>query len=203
VRPSLADERVPFLYLPFQGEYRSDMTLHVRTQAPAQLGALISNLRGVVRNLDRDLPLSNVGPMRSRMGFALTPARLAGLILGISAVVALALAVVGVYGVTSFVVSRRTNEIGIRLALGAAPSDVRALLMRQAMTRIATGLAIGLAMSTLARRALASLLYGISGTDPLMIGGVSGTLVAVALLANYVPIRRAMKVDPAIALRQE
>jgi len=141
--------------------------------------------------------------MRSRMGFALTPARLAGFILGISAVVALTLAVVGVYGVTSFVVSRRTNEIGIRLALGAAPSDVRALLMRQAMTRIATGLAIGLAMSTLARRALASLLYGTSGTDPLTIVGVSGTLVAVALLANYVPIRRAMKVDPAIALRQE
>lgn len=190
---SLADERVPFLYLPFQGEYRSDMTLHVRAQAPSQLSALISNLRSVVRNLDRDLPLSNVGPMRSRMGFALTPARLAELILGISTLVALA----------SFVVSRRTNEIGIRLALGAAPSDVRALLMRQAMARVAIGLAIGLAMSTLTRRALASLLYGISGTDPVTIAGVSGILVAVALLANYAPIRRAMKVDPAIALRQE
>ena len=200
---SVADERVPFLYLPFQGEYRSDMTLHLRARAPAEMGALVSSLRAMVRRLNGDLPLSDLGTMRRRMSFAATPMRLARLIFGISAAVALALAVVGVYGVGSFAVGRRANEIAIRLALGGAPAGVRALLMRQAMSRIASGVVIGLALSILIRPAVGSLLIGISATDPLTVAGVCSTLLAAGLLANYLPIRRALRVDPAVALRED
>ena len=118
-------------------------------------------------------------------------------------VIALALAVIGLYGVTSFVVVQRTHEIGVRMALGAQTADVMRLVMRQGLRLVIIGVAIGLLISALAMRVLDATLFGISPTDPLTFGVISLLLGLVAMLACWVPARRATRVDPLVALRHE
>ena len=125
------------------------------------------------------------------------------MVLGVFGFVALMLAAIGVYGITSYAVAQRTHEIGVRLALGAQLSDVLRLILRHGLMLTIIGAAIGMFGAYLATRAITSVLYGVSATDPLTFGVVSLLLIGVALIACYVPARRATKVEPLIALRSE
>jgi len=137
------------------------------------------------------------------VGTSVAPRRFNMMLLGIFAGVALVLAAVGLYGVMSYSVSWRTHEIGVRMALGAKRADVLHLVVRQGMTMTLIGLAIGLAGAIALSRLMTSMLFGVSTTDPLTFTGVSVVLLAVALLACLIPARRATRVDPIVALRNE
>ena len=164
---------------------------------------MIAAVRKEVQALEPNLPLFDVKTLNEHMRFALFPARIAATVLGVFGLVALLLSAIGIYGITSYTVAQRTHEIGIRLALGAQLSDVLSLVLKHGLKLTAIGAAIGLLGAYLATRAITSVLYGVSATDPLTFGVVSVLLIGVALLACYVPSRRATKVDPLIALRSE
>jgi putative ABC transport system permease protein len=141
--------------------------------------------------------------MEEYLARTLTPKRLMMILLALFGGVALALAAVGLYGVMSYAVSQRTSEIGIRMALGAHPRDVLRLVVGQGMLLTAGGLAIGVGAAYALTRLMSTLLFGVSATDPATFGGVAALLAAVALLASWIPARRASHVDPLIALRYE
>jgi len=141
--------------------------------------------------------------MSERVGNSLYAARMGAMLLAVFGGVALLLASIGLYGVMSFAVSRRTRELGIRVALGARPSEVFQLVLRQGMTLVVVGLVIGLGVAWMVTRLLASFLYGVSATDAITFIAIPVLLTGVALLACYVPARRATKVDPLVALRYE
>jgi ABC-type antimicrobial peptide transport system permease subunit len=156
-----------------------------------------------VQALDQNLPLFDVKSLTDHMRLALFPAKVAATVLGVFGFVALLLSAIGIYGITSYTVAQRTHEIGIRLALGAQMSDVLKLVLSHGLKLTLIGAALGLFGAYLATRAITSVLYGVSATDPLTFGVVSFLLIGVALLASYVPSRRATRVDPLIALRNE
>ena len=165
--------------------------------------SLVSALRREVTALDPDLPLSDVLTMEQRLGSAVAQPRVNVLLLGGFAVVALLLAGMGIYGVISQLVAQRTREIGIRMALGAKPGDVLRLMIRQAMTPALVGIALGWVAAWVGSSLLASLLYGVSAKDPLSFLLMPVFLISVALFAAWLPARRAARVDPTEALRQE
>jgi putative ABC transport system permease protein len=197
---SLGDERVPFLYLPLAQNYSPVATLLVRTEGdPA---ALASGVRGVVESLDAEA-LAGQATMGEHLAAALVPSQVAAGLFGVFGVLALLLAAFGVYGVTAYAVSRRTHEIGVRMALGARAPDVLRLVVVEGMSLVGVGLAAGLLVALLATRAVEGALYGVSATDPLTFAGVTLLLALAALLACLVPARRATRVDPMVALRYE
>jgi predicted permease len=191
----------PFLYRPFTQNYDPDINLLVRTTGDPM--TLLPPVRAAIRELDPDVAPSDTRVLTDWIGFALLPARFAAALFGLFGALAILLASVGLYGVMSYSVGQRTREIGIRMALGAGRRDVLHVVLRQGLTLTVVGLGIGLIVSLAGTRILSMLLYDISATDPLTFGGVSVVLVAVAMLACYIPARRATKVDPMVALRYE
>lgn len=198
---NIAEDPRPFIWTPMAQDYSASGILTVRTEGNPE--PLLAAVRKEVLGLDPNLPLFDVKTLTEHMRFALFPARVAAGVLGVFGLVALLLSAIGIYGITSYTVAQRTHEIGIRLALGAQLSDVLSLVLRHGLKLTIIGAVIGLLGAYLATRAITSVLYGVSATDPLTFGVVSVLLIGVALLACYVPSRRATKVDPLIALRSE
>jgi len=190
-----------YVYLPFAQAPSGEMDVVVRSAAdPA---ALTASVRAAVHAVDPGLPLHHVHTLESAVDRSLGTRRLTNRLLLAFAMAALALATVGVYGVMALSVGHRVNEFGIRLALGAAPHDVLALVLRQGMRLVLAGVVLGLAAAGAVARMLASLLFEVRPIDPLTFGGVCATLLATSLAACYVPARRATRTDPVQALRYE
>ena len=198
---ALESEARPCVYVPYPQFASLGMTLVVRTDADSK--ALIPAIRDEVWAVDRDQPVTDIKTMDQYVSDSASPRRANAMLLGVFAALALVLAAVGMYGVMSYGVTQRVHEIGIRMALGAQKSDVIKLIVGSGMALVLAGIMIGLAGALALSRVLSSLLYEVSATDPMTFGGVSLVLIAVALLASYIPARRATKVDPMIALRCE
>ncbi len=197
----LTEDPRPFVYRPVWQSYAGATNLIVRSQADQQ--KMIVALRSELQQMDSQLPISGAKTLVDHMSLPLLPARVAASVLGSFGVLALVLAAIGIYGVMSYGVSRRTREIGIRMALGAEGRDVMSMVLRQGMTLAGVGVVIGLLAAFALTRVMTSLLYGVSATDPATFAAIALLLTAVALLACYIPARRATKVDPMIALRYE
>jgi len=198
---TLGEEPTPCVYLPLAQNHETGVTLHVR--AAASPASLVTAVHQAVQSLDKNIPITNVTPMTALIDTSLYAARMGAMLLGVFGALALLLAGVGLYGVMSFSVSRRTRELGIRMALGARRGDVLSLVLKEGMTMVGIGVALGLGTAAALTRLLASFLYGISTTDAVTFASIPVLLAAVALLACYIPARRATKVDPMVALRYE
>jgi len=198
---SLTERATPLVYLPLAQRYVPDVTLHVRVDGdPRQLQQAV---RSVFERIDPDLPVVDVRTLEGHIAVATFMPRLGAWVLSALGGVALLLAVVGLYGVLSYLVSQRTREIGVRVALGADRWSVMRLVVGRALRLTAIGLAAGLLLAAGAGLVLRSQLLGVSPLDPVTFGGVVALLVAVALLAAWVPARRAAAVDPMVALQAE
>ncbi len=199
---SLAVAPKPEYYLPLAQDPRRGMPLVFRTSM-ANLSGLQVSLRRIIQGMDRDIFVPELVPMRQLIGGTLAQPRFNTLLLGSFAAVALALAAIGIYGVIAYSVAQRTREIGIRMALGAQRGDVLRMILRQSMIIIGIGLTIGLSGAFALTRWMGSLLYGVSAHDLSIHGLVLILLAAAGLIASYIPARRAMAVDPMVALRYE
>jgi predicted permease len=187
---NLREEPMPFIYTPLAQEPQPGMTLMVRsTGDPA---ALVGAVRNEMRALNKDVPLFAVQTTTEQIADQLAADRVVAVLLSVFGAGALLLATIGIYGVVAFAVAQRTHEIGIRIALGADRRDILKLIVGQGMVLIVIGATIGLALALTATQLLKSLLFGVSATDPLTFVSVVFVLVGVALLASYVPARRAM-----------
>jgi predicted permease len=198
---TLGEEPQPQFFLPMRQNYADFVTLYVRTQAdPA---TVMNTVRREVQTLAPTMPLVNVQTMAEILQLGLWAPRMGAVLLGIFGLLALLLAAVGLYGVLAYTVSQRTQEIGIRMALGAQRSNVLRLVLRQGMVLVVTGIGVGVLAGLLVARLLTSLLYAVNAVDPLTFVGMPLLLLLVALLACWIPAWRATKVDPMIALRCE
>ncbi|MBA2732355.1 MAG: ABC transporter permease [Acidobacteria bacterium] len=203
VRHNGLDEEVqPEYYNPFFQMPDRQMDLVVRS-ANANPAALASTVRATIKGVDKDQLIWEVKTMDERISQSVAPRRFQMTLLGVFAALALVLASIGIYGVMSYAVTQRTHEIGLRMALGAQTKDVLRLVVGRGMMLAGLGIAAGLAASFALTRVMASLLYGVSATDPVTFTGIALLLAVVAFLASYIPARRATKVDPMIALRYE
>jgi putative ABC transport system permease protein len=191
----------PTVYWPHSELVMSGMTILVRTSNDPL--ALLSTIRNQLQQLDPELPMAAVATMDQLLADSLSRSRFTMLLLGIFAVVALVLAAVGIYGLIAYSVTQRTQELGIRIALGAQRRDVLRLVLVQGTRLTLLGVAIGVLAALTLSRLLGALLFGVSATDPLTFAGVAGLLAVVALLACFIPARRATRVDPTVALRYE
>ena len=201
IQESLTDDVRPEIYLPFKQFTNRAMTLVARSEAdPARLTAAV---RAQVQAVDPNQPISDVKTLEQHISDSIAQPRLTTVLLAVFAALALALATVGVYGVMSYTVAQRTREIGIRMALGASRGDVLRLVIGQAALMLVVGAAAGLAGSFALTHFMESLLFGVEATDPLTFTAITVLLMGVALVASYIPARRAMKVDPMVALRYE
>ena len=165
--------------------------------------ALIPAVRAAVRTLDPDLPLAQVASMEAVVKDRMFQPRVYGTMFALFAAIALLLAMIGLYGVMSYLVAQRTSELGIRMALGATARDVTRLVLGGAVRLLVVGLGLGIPAALGLAQLLRGVLYGVSATDPLTMLGIPLFLSLVALLASAIPARRAARVDPAIALRRE
>ena len=197
----LGEPPTAFMYFAQAQDFSSGLVIHIHTKGDPN--AVIPALRAETAALDASLPLSNVKSMDHHLGIALLPARLTGAVLGIFGIIGLLLAAIGMYGVMAYSVSQRTREIGIRMAIGAAATDVIQLVMRQGFVLVSVGAAIGLAGAFAASRALNGVLYGGGENDLVTFAVVPVVLVSVAMIATWIPARRAAGTDPLTALRQE
>jgi putative ABC transport system permease protein len=198
---AVGQESYPQIYIPMAQNPTSNAYVVIRTSGDATL--LAPALRRELAALDPAQPLSDVKSMEQRVASSIAQSKLNSVLTGLFAMVALALASIGIYGVISYAVAQRTREIGIRMALGATRSDVLKLIVRQGMTPAALGVLIGVVASLAVTRLMGKLLYGVSATDPVVFGAVCALLSVVAFGACVAPARRASRVDPNVALRND
>ena len=198
---TLGESPRPIVYTALAQNHETGMTLHVRTSGNPI--AVTAAVRHEVQSLDPNLPVTNLQAMTEVLAGSLFAARMGAVLLAVFGLVALLLAAVGLYGLMSYGVARRTREIGIRMALGAGTHSVLALVLKEGMSLVAGGLVAGLIAAAAVTRLLASFLYGVSPLDVPTFAAIPVVLAVVALLATYLPARRAVKVDPMVALRYE
>jgi macrolide transport system ATP-binding/permease protein len=195
----LGEDPTPYLYLPLEQNYSAQVVVQVR--AAGDPDALLGTVRRELQQLEPTMPLLNVDTYRSVFSQSLWAPRMGAWLLGIFASLALMLAAIGLYGVMAYAVSQRRRELGIRLALGARRQDVRNMVVRQGVLLAAVGVVIGLGIAFALARLVTNLLYGVNGHDPLTFAIIPIVLLAVAVLATYIPASRASRVDPVDALR--
>jgi len=201
VRSTTLNQESPALYYQMAWRVWPLMDLVVRTDMPPP--TLLPMVRQKVHELDVELPVATVRTMEEWVASSATQPRLSASLVGAFAAVALLIAAIGIYGVLAYSVTQRTREIGLRLALGARADGVVRLIVREGMTIAAAGIGAGLLAAVGLTRAVQSLVYGVAPRDPRTFAGVAGVLAAVALLACLLPARRASRVDPIVALRDE
>jgi putative ABC transport system permease protein len=200
-RASLDVAPRPSVYLPYQQFTLPFMSVVVRSEGAP--GPLATAVKAAVNEIDPNLPVDSVRTIEQLIEGSTGQPRFRTFIVSVFAGLALLLAAVGIYGLVSFSVSQRTAEMGVRLALGARPSQVGGLVLRQGLGLTALGVVLGLSIAATGGRLLASVLYDTSATDPAVYGGLALLLLTIAALACYVPARRAMRVDPVRALRAD
>jgi macrolide transport system ATP-binding/permease protein len=197
----VTEQTRPMMFLPLAQSYRPETRLHVRTaQDPT---ALVSAIRRAAQQIDASLPVYNIRTLAEQKDRSLYSARMAATLLSVFGGLALLLASIGLYGVMAYVVGQRQRELGVRLALGAQQHDVFRLVLKEGMTLVLVGLALGLAGALIGTRLLTTFLYGVRPTDAATFIGIALLLALVALAANYLPARRAARTDPLRALRAE
>ena len=189
------------IYLPYEQEARTSLAVVVRTQDHPL--AVAASVEQAIHSIDKDLVVYNVWTMDQLLGNSLAQRRLTLVLLASFAALAVLLAVVGIYGVISYAVRQRTHEVGIRMALGAQARDVLKMIMAQGLKLALMGVGLGLVAAWVLTRWMESLLFGVHHTDPLTFGAIAAALLCVALMACWIPARRATKVDPMLALRSE
>lgn len=200
---NLYENSRPYIFMPeYQGDYESQMTLLVSATASSELKVVADGVRREIARLDSRVPVFGLQMGERNLSYAYWGPRLAaGLATGFG-LLALLLSMMGLYSVMTYVASRRSREIGIRMALGAQGRDVLKLLIKQGMSMTIVGVVIGLTGAFALTRLLSSLLFGVSATDPLTFIAITLTLTLVAFMACWIPARRAAKVDPMVTLRQ-
>ena len=198
---SLEEEPRMFLYIPVAQEHRTDMTMLIRTRPGT--GDPLNEMRRIVASIDPNVPVYDAMSMWQSTALSLLPQRMAATITGVFGLLGLTLAAIGIYGLVAYSVAQRTHEIGIRAALGAAPLDLLKMILGEGLLPVAIGMGVGAVASLALTQLLESFLIGVSPGDPLTLIAVSILLMSIALLACYIPARRAMKVDPMTALRYE
>jgi predicted permease len=199
----LAEPPPPALYLPLAQAppVNGDVTVLVRTAGePTHLGSAV---RAAIRDVDPALPTFGIEALERTVGRSVSQQRFTMLLLGGFAATAILLALIGVHGVLSYLVTRRRRELGLRLALGAAPAEVIGSVVREGVRLTAAGVVLGLVLALVGGRLLRGLLYGVSATDPATFIAVGVAVFGAAALASWVPARRAARVDPLTALRSE
>ena len=199
---SLAAEPLPEFYVPQAQDPSRRLDVVLRTSA-SELGGLQNSIRNVVHQFDKDIYIPKLETLEQRVGTTLAQPRFNMTLLGTFAGVAMALAAIGIYGVIAYGVAQRTREIGIRMALGAQRTDMLRMILRQSLTIVGIGLIVGLAGSLVVTRLMTTLLYRVSANDLSTYAMVILLLSVAALLASFIPARRAMKIDPMVALRYE
>jgi putative ABC transport system permease protein len=196
---SFNDDGALAVYRPLRQSYSGATTVVARTAGG--VAAAIAAVRAAVHDLDPNMPLGSARSFEQRLTVPLLPARVAALALGSFGALALVLAAIGLYGVMSYSVSSRTHEIGVRMALGAARGDVLGMIVGEGSRLAAIGIVAGIGLALVFTRLMRALLFGISPTDPLTYAAVAAALFAVALVACWVPARRALRTNPLEALR--
>jgi len=191
----------PMMYVPFAQAPLYGGEIVVRSSLDAS--SVAAGIRQAVRSIDKNLPVTDMEPLNDALGKSISQERFRTFLLGCFSAIGLVLAAVGVFGVISYSASQRTHEIGIRIALGAGRRDVLRLIMGQGIQLALFGLGIGIVAAFLLTRLMSSLLYDVSASDPLTFAAVTTLLLGVALVACYIPARRALRVDPMVALRHE
>jgi putative ABC transport system permease protein len=197
----MSQQPPPLLFFPYEQFALPYTSVVVRSALP--LGVVTALLKAQIASIDPDLPFGTIESLQAKVDLNVDQPRFRALLIGIFALLALLLAAVGVFGLISYTVAQRTREIGIRVALGAAPRQVLLPVVREGIALAVAGIGIGLAGAFLAARALSSFLFGVGAGDPLTFAAVALLMLLVATLASYIPSRRALKVDPVIALRAE
>jgi predicted permease len=197
----LAETQEDIDYIPYTQRHQYLGDFEVRYTG--DFAAVSSEVQQAIHSVDRNLPITGVTTLDEQVARSITNQRLVAQLSTFFGLLAVFLSAIGIYGLMSYVVSRRTNEIGIRMALGAARSNVRNLVLREIAILVAIGIAIGIPAALAGDRLVSKMLYGLRGSDPLSLAAATLLLLAVALLAGYLPARRAARVDPMVALRYE